>query len=164
MEEVNIKVTLDSFSIPYVAASPGNLEANTTDNSLIESLRKKCKVSGLKILIAEDDETSDYYLRSILKPFSNNILSATNGLEAVNICRRSNDIDLVMMDIKMHVLDGYDATRQIRQFNDKVIIVAQTAFALFRDKQKAINAGCNDYISKPISLSEFHAILYKHFL
>ena len=69
-----------------------------------------------------------------------------------------------MMDIKMPVLDGYDATRQIRQFNDKVIIVAQTAFALLGDKQKAINAGCNDYISKPISLSEFHAILCKHFL
>lgn len=123
-----------------------------------------CKVSGLNVLIVEDDETSDFYLRSILKAFSNNIISAPNGLEAVNICRNTYDIDLVMMDIKMPVLDGYDATRQIRQFNGKVIIVAQTVFALMGDKQKAINAGCNDYDSKPINLSEFHSILCKHFL
>jgi CheY-like chemotaxis protein len=66
------------------------------------------------------------------------------------------------MDIKLPVLDGYEATRQIREFNKAVVIIAQTAFGLEGDREMAIAAGCNDYISKPIHIAELLVIIKKH--
>jgi len=70
---------------------------------------------------------------------------------------------LVLMDIKMPIMDGYEATRQIRLFNKDVVIIAQTAFALTGDREKAIAAGCNDYISKPIKKNELMVLVQKYF-
>ena len=70
--------------------------------------------------------------------------------EAVELCRKHSEIDLVLMDIDMPEMNGYEATRQIRKFNKEVFIIAQTAYGLSGDKDKALKAGCNDYISKPI--------------
>ena len=66
------------------------------------------------------------------------------------------------MDIQMPIMDGYEATRQIRQFNTEVVIIAQTAFALNGDKEKAIEAGCNDYITKPIKKEQLTLLLKKY--
>ena len=79
------------------------------------------------------------------------------------MCRNNPDIDLVLMDIQMPDMDGYEATRQIRLFNKDVVIIAQTAFALTGDREKAIEAGCNDYISKPIKKDELMVLVQKHF-
>ena len=68
------------------------------------------------------------------------------------------------MDIRMPEMDGYEATRQIRGFNEKVIIIAQTAYVLTGDKDRALKAGCNDYIGKPIDKVELFALIEKHFL
>lgn len=84
-------------------------------------------------------------------------------MEAVQICRNNPDIDLILMDIKMPELNGYEATKQIRQFNKDVIICAQRAYALLGDKEKAIEAGCNDYISKPFVYRSFEGLIEKHF-
>jgi hypothetical protein len=67
------------------------------------------------------------------------------------------------MDIKMPGLDGFEATRQIRRFNKEVIIIAQTAFGLRGDREKAKNAGCNDFLSKPVNKSDLHALMLKYF-
>jgi len=67
------------------------------------------------------------------------------------------------MDIRIPVLDGYEASRQIRKFNNEVVIVAQTAFALVGDREEAIKSGCNDYISKPIKKAELYELLHKYF-
>ena len=112
--------------------------------------RKENQIKDLKILIAEDDETSEMLITMAVKIFSKEVLKVRTGVEAVEACRNNPDIDLVLMDIKMPEMDGYEATRQIRQFNKDVVIIAQTAFALTGDREKAIEAGCNDYISKPI--------------
>ena len=77
------------------------------------------------------------------------ILQAKTGIEAVEACRANPDLDLVLMDIRIPKVNGYEATRQIRQFNKEVIIIAQTAYGLSGDREKAIAAGCDDYISKP---------------
>jgi CheY-like chemotaxis protein len=66
------------------------------------------------------------------------------------------------MDMKMPVMDGYEATRQIRQFNKEVIIIAQTAFTLVGDKEKAMEAGCNDYIAKPLNKEKLEALIQFH--
>lgn len=116
-----------------------------------------------KILIVEDNENSEFLLRIITKAFSNRILFASTGAKAVEMCRRHVDIDLVLMDIKLPDLGGYEATRQIREFNKAVIIIAQTAFGLVGDRELAKDAGCNDYIAKPINIAELRLILKKYF-
>ena len=110
----------------------------------------KNETRKLKILIVEDDKNSEILLIKIIEGLTGQILKATTGVEAVEVCRKNPDIDLVLMDINMPEMDGYEATRKIKAFNEKVIIIAQTAYALAGDKEKAIAAGCNDYISKPI--------------
>jgi signal transduction histidine kinase len=112
------------------------------------------------ILIAEDDDCSFLYLETVLK--DNNILRAINGFEAVELCKHHN-IDLVLMDIKMPEMNGYDATKQIRQFNKEVVIIAQTAYGLTGDREKAIDVGCNNYISKPIKTVELQRLIDLYF-
>jgi len=116
---------------------------------------------NFKILVAEDDETSELLIKSIIKKFSKDILTARTGLEAVEICRNNPDLDLIMMDMRMPELDGYSATRQIRQFNKEVIIIAQTAFGLNGDRALAISAGCDDYITKPFNKTSMTSFLLK---
>jgi len=108
----------------------------------------------LKILIAEDDEISEKLISINVKDFSKEMLKAKTGIETVAICRSRPDIDLILMDIQMPDFNGYEASRQIRQFNKDVVIIAQTAFGLTCDREKAIEAGCNDYIAKPIGKKE----------
>lgn len=117
----------------------------------------------LKILIAEDDVTSETMLEIMIEDYCKVPLVARNGLEAVQLCKENPDIDFVLMDMKMPELNGYEATKLIREFNKDVIIFAQTAFALLGDREKAIEAGCNDYISKPISQSKLTALIHKYF-
>jgi len=117
----------------------------------------------LKTLIVEDDEYSEKFITIRIKKFCKEIKTARTGVEAVEVCQNNPDIDLVLMDILMPEMNGYEATRQIRQFNKEMIIIAQTAYALSGDREKAIEAGCNDYISKPILKDEFHALIQKYF-
>jgi CheY-like chemotaxis protein len=118
---------------------------------------------GAKILIAEDDDASEILITKALGIISKEILIAKTGLEAVEICRNNPDIDLVFMDIKMPLMSGYEAAKKIRQFNNDVIIIAQTAFGLSDSRKKAIEAGCNDYISKPIIKSALIKLIKKHY-
>ena len=104
----------------------------------------------LKILIAEDDTISYTILKKNLEKISSEILQAVTGVEAVDICRNRPDLDLILMDLRMPVMNGQDATRLIRQFNEKIIIIAQTAQTLLDDRKMTEEAGCDDYISKPI--------------
>lgn len=147
------------FTIPY-HYEPEVKEA-VKINDLVEADEKQIK--RLRILIAEDDEISGKLLARTIKKFTTEILRAKTGIGAVEICHNNPDIDLVLMDIQMPVMDGYEATKKIRKFNKDVIIVAQTAYALTGDKEKAITAGCNDYISKPVKKEELMAMLYKYF-
>jgi len=121
------------------------------------------KVPGLKVLIAEDDETSEMFMLILAKIFGKEILKAQTGLETINICRNNSDIDLILMDIQMPEMNGIEATRQIRQFNKEVIIIAQTAYGLAGDREEALEAGCNDYISKPIIKDELLELIQKYF-
>jgi len=120
------------------------------------------QIKNLKILVVEDDETSHFLLTRTLQKISYEVLHAITGVEAVKACRNNPDLDLVMMDIRMPDMDGYEATRQIRQFNKDVIIIAQTAFGFSGDREKAIEAGCNDYISKPINKTLLFELIKKH--
>jgi CheY-like chemotaxis protein len=123
----------------------------------VEQLRK------LKILIVEDDEVSEMLLDKTIKMFGKEIIKARTGIEAVEACKANADIDLVLMDIRLPEMSGYEAIQQIREFNKDVVIIAQTAYGLTGDREKAIAAGCNDYISKPIKKEVLIALIYKYF-
>ena len=108
----------------------------------------------LNILVVEDDQTSQELISILVENLAEKIIQLGSGLEAIEKCRNNDDIDLILMDIQLPDLNGYEATKQIRKFNKDVVIIAQTAYALAGDKEKAINIGCNDYISKPIDREE----------
>jgi PAS domain S-box-containing protein len=117
----------------------------------------------LNILVIEDDKTSQDLISIIVDKLAKKIMNVSSGLEAIEVCRKNPDIDLILMDIQLPDLNGYEATRQIREFNKDVVILAQTAYALAGDKEKAINIGCNDYISKPINKTELLSLIQKYF-
>lgn len=119
--------------------------------------------SGLKILIVEDDEASAFLISEMVKAISSEILTATTGIEAVNQCANRADIDLVLMDIRMPEMDGYEAIQRIREFNKDVIIIAQTAHGLSGDREKSLAVGANGYISKPIKFEKLLKIIQGHF-
>lgn len=137
------------------------------ENDSIQTVPVQSKVDNappmLKILIVDDDETSMSFLNIVLNKYGREILNAVDGVEAIAQCHKHPDIDLILMDMQMPNVGGVEATRQIRTFNKKVIIIAQTAFGLAGDRDKAMEAGCTDYISKPINATLLKNIVSKHF-
>ena len=107
-------------------------------------------LTGKKILIVEDDFSSKLYLNKILEKANVIILNAGDGQEAVDIAFNNPDIDIILMDIQIPVIDGFEAMKKIREFRENIIIIAQTAYGLLGDKEKILSSGFNDYIIKPI--------------
>ncbi len=116
----------------------------------IGSLLRSESDKKIKVLIAEDNAVSYLHMSIIIKDFASEVLHATNGSIAVELVNSNPDIDLVLMDLKMPVMDGETAMSEIRKFNKRVSIVAQTAYALEGDKETFLESGFDDYISKPI--------------
>ena len=92
-------------------------------------------------------------IESFLKVTQCDLLFASNGQECCDIYKQHPDIDLILMDIKMPIMDGLEATSKIRNENPDIPIIAMTAYSLLKDKDKALTAGCNDIITKPINKS-----------
>jgi PAS domain S-box-containing protein len=151
------------FSLPCDSRTNDDLQDKPVTSSVQIERRNPKIVGGLKILIAEDDDISDMFISILTKKFGREILKASTGVKAIEICQNNPDVDLILMDLKMPVMDGLEATRQIRKFNDKVVIIAQTAYGLSGDKEKAKEAGCNDFISKPISHVNLQNLIQKYF-
>ena len=120
-------------------------------------------IRKLKILVAEDDESSEKLLSEILKKYCKEEIRVRNGIDAIETCRANPDIDLILMDIQLPDMNGYEATREIRKFNKSVLIIAQTAYALPGDREFTLKAGCNDYISKPIDKRLLNEMIKKYF-
>lgn len=118
--------------------------------------------SSKKILIVEDDIFSAEYLVEVLAETNVQVILSKNGLDAVEKVKNIIDIDLVLMDIQLPGLSGDKATELIREFNKDVPIIAQTAHAMSNDRTKYLLSGCNDYIAKPILMTELFLILKKY--
>jgi CheY-like chemotaxis protein len=106
--------------------------------------------TDIRILIAEDEDSNYRYIEKLLSKIGYQLLRARNGYEAVEFARINNDIDLILMDIKMPVKNGVEATREIRLFKPNLPIIATTAFAIPGDRDVFLKAGCDEYIPKPI--------------
>jgi hypothetical protein len=142
------------FTLPY---NPhGSPDMHLPSQELQESIGLP---SGLTVLIAEDDEISTLLLQKSLSGEDITLHYAKNGREAVTLAEQYPEIDLVLMDINMPVMNGFEATREIKKLFPGLPVIAQTAFASKEDKKKASDAGCDGFITKPINKRElFEAI------
>ena len=148
VESIDGTGTTFSFTLPY---NPVN--ATISSSPALQDAKAPEILTPLCILIAEDDEVSTVLLQRNLKGENFNILYAVNGWEAVELVQHHHEINLVLMDIKMPVMNGFEATRLIKQQRPDLPVIAQTAFTSKEDKEKAKEAGCDSFITKPIRKS-----------
>ena len=146
------------FSLPY-ATSPQTEQAVIEPEVPGSQYRWNDKV----VLIVEDEEVNGMFLEAIFHETNARTLYAKNGLQALDLCKSINKIDLILMDIRMPVMNGLKATQEIRKFNKSVPIIAQTALATDDDKHQCLLAGCNDAIIKPIDIVELLRLIDRYF-
>ena len=140
VESVNNQGSTFYFTIPDIdAASAGDKSPEPVQQS--EPV----------VLIAEDDDSNFRYIEVVLKKSSFKVLRAINGHETLEICRTNPEVKILLMDLKMPGMDGFEATRQIREFLPDLPIVVLSAYISVADEEAARSAGCNDYITKPVS-------------
>ncbi|MGQ1786885.1 MULTISPECIES: hybrid sensor histidine kinase/response regulator [unclassified Saccharicrinis] len=144
------------FTIPYHKVNNANAKYKAQKNTNIFNWE------GKTFLIAEDEEDNFRYLEVALSISNASLIWARTGVEAVDIFKRIDNIDLVLMDIKMPEMDGYDATRAIKKQNPNVPVIAQTAYAMSEEREKSIVAGCDDYIAKPIGYEDLLSTINKY--
>ncbi len=167
-------ITLDSekgkgssfiFSIPGKVTVVDLADSNNHNYSHIDIYSASSfsdKWTGKNILVVDDTIHIIKFFKAFFKHIKVNVEFAHNGLEAVERCR-DNNIDLILMDVQMPKMDGLEATQKIREFNKKIPIIAQTAFAFDSDRMKLLKAGCDDYITKPINRRELLFKMDKYF-
>lgn len=144
------------FTIPLNKTVKDNSSSTKeTTTKLIASPEK------LKILIAEDDIISYTYLSTVLLKLGHEVLHARNGSEAIEFCKSNEDLDLILMDIKMPEIDGLEATMEIRKFNNKIFIIAQSAYIFEDDFINSKKVGCNEFLTKPIDKNELVDVINK---
>ncbi len=124
--------------------------------------QEEIKFPGKTVLIVEDDISSYKLLKVLLHTLEIKTIWAEGGTESVEICSGNPDIDLILMDIKMPDLNGYEATKLIKKFRSELPIIAQTAYALYGDDIKAKKAGCDEYITKPVNKKELFELIDKY--
>lgn len=135
-------------------------DKNDLDNKTEDKVLKMGKEhAGKTILIAEDEQSNFDFLKILLTRMNFKVLWAKNGREAVDLCETDPTINLVLMDIKMPLLNGYEATKLIKVKRPDLPIIAQTAYAMISDKLEAYNAGCDGYLSKPININQLKEAL-----
>jgi two-component system, cell cycle response regulator DivK len=114
------------------------------------------------IMIVEDVRTNHMLIDRILRRTSANLLWAMDGEKAVQMAKENDNIDLILMDIRLPKMNGYDATREIRKFRQDVPIIAQTAYVLPEEKGKVLSVGCNDLLTKPIRKNQLLATVSRY--
>ena len=146
------------FTLPYKKNNINNIEKTNkmTDIKITTNWKNKL------VLIVEDEDLNYLFLDKLLNSTKIKIIRAKTGFEAIEHIKNNKNINIVLMDIKLPEMDGVTATKEIRKINSKIPIIAQTAFAMKGDKDEFIEAGCNDYISKPINAKKIIELMNKY--
>lgn len=137
----------------FIFEIPPQLKPLRKDKMKVDSCSKDILMvnwADKEILIVEDDESNYMYLKALLKSTKVKIHWINNGKEAISFCRSNPEIDLILMDLQLPWVNGLEATQEIKKIRSDLPVIAQTAFAMADDEQKCIQAGCDDYIAKPI--------------
>lgn len=147
-------------TIPFKAAR--DIFNNRLDSSLKPTTTSK---RSYTVLIAEDEEVNYLFLEALFKRekrINFNIIHSKTGREAVDICTGDNNIDLVLMDLKMPKMSGLEATQHIKYARPNLPIIAQTAYSTCEEKELALKYGCDDFISKPINKERLFELINKY--
>lgn len=157
--EIGIKSKKDKGTIFYFTIPV----QKTEDNSEISDnvIDKKYDFSNVNILIAEDIEDNYQLIREILKKTKCNMKWVKDGLQCLNEFKKRK-YDIILMDMRMPIMSGYDAVKRIRELDKDIPIIAQTAYALTNDKQNLLSIGCSEYIPKPIDNNELLSTISKY--
>ena len=139
-----------------------NQKITDEQDETIKQIHPSESMSGFTVLIAEDEDNNFQFFNEALSNHNIKVIRARNGIEAVNICCSNPLINLVLMDLKMPVLDGYEASKQIKILKPLMPIIAQTAHALTIDRERVKKEGFVGYISKPIKIEELLTIVNKY--
>ena len=154
------KGSIFKFTLPY---QEKQYTASVDDSALTNINIKELFWKNRKVLIVEDEDLNFLFLEKLLITTGIEILRANTGIEAIEKVRKHSGIDLVLMDIKLPEMDGLTATREIKKINSKIPIIAQTAYAMKGDREEILEAGCTDYIAKPIKVDTLLAKLKHYF-
>jgi len=138
------------------------LPLNLKENDSVRSKNREGSGRNPKILIAEDEMSNQLYFSELFESEPYDILFAKNGKEVLEIMKKEKNIDLILMDIKMPVMNGYQATLEIRKTHPDLPIIAQTAYAMKNDERRALQIGCNEYISKPVNVPTLLKMIEKY--
>ena len=155
--KISFQSVVDEGTTFFVKFKAEDLVPSIAD--IEEVSEKNVSLTGKRILIAEDEDSNFKLLESILMPYKVVIERVFNGEEAVQKIVSGVKPDIILMDLKMPVMDGYEATRRIRMLDPLQPIIAQTAYAMTGDREKALLAGCNDYICKPLNRAHLLEII-----
>jgi len=119
---------------------------------------------GKTILIAEDEAVSRFLFEKALKKTKANLFFVKNGVEAVEMVKENTEIDAVIMDIRLPLMDGLEATAKIKELIPEMPVIIQSAYAMQSTREEAIESGCDDFITKPIKVETLLAILHRHLI
>ncbi|MBN2612873.1 MAG: response regulator [Bacteroidales bacterium] len=147
------------FTIEYEEVPKENILELSDNETVQHSVSWKDKL----ILVVEDDDVNYKFIEAVLLENQARVIRAQNGLQAIELCKSINKIELILMDIKMPEMDGFEATRQIKALNKNIPIIAQTAFAMPEDRERCLRAGCDDHIEKPIEVENLLNKINKFF-
>ena len=151
------------FTLKYVhSEEPAHDSVDVAEDRESAAKMVNLDLKGRKILIVEDDGSSYLFLETLLRKHNPEIFWAKSGFHAIELLKKEDDIDLILMDIRMPEMNGMDTTREIRKIYPDLPIIAQTAYAQISDRKMSLDCGCNDYISKPIEAVELYSMLAKH--
>ena len=152
--EINIGTSF-FFELPYMQSE--QLEIIPEKNNIVYKNKNR-----VKILIADDDYISFKYLRTALKTFQVTVFYAENGESALELVKNIPDLDLILMDMRMPIMNGFEATKLIKQIRPDLPIIAQTAYAFYEERQQILSTGCDEFISKPIDKDKILKLIEKY--
>ncbi|MDR2848604.1 MAG: response regulator [Bacteroidales bacterium] len=160
-----------SINIQAVVASESNDNAATGSSQSTASSETSTKTKGnpvadlwkgRTILIAEDELVNYMFLEVLFEDTGATLIHASDGQQAIDFAKEHSEIELILMDIKMPNVNGLEATKAIKAFRPQIPVIAQTAYAMQDDEYKALQAGCNEYISKPIDANKLMGLMKKY--
>jgi len=144
------------FTIPYKTFQETTIQITTS------KIKKNYDWSGKQILIVEDDYSSYKYIDEVLRKTKVGVKRAANGIEAYEMCLENN-FNLVLMDLQLPDMNGFEATELIKHYNSKILVIAQTAFVSPDDRKRCIEAGCDDFLAKPVNSQKLLSMIEKYF-
>ncbi|MGM0552105.1 MAG: PAS domain-containing hybrid sensor histidine kinase/response regulator [Bacteroidota bacterium] len=149
------------LTIPYkIISDVSETNSNATNNKPEPTDNK-----NYTVLVAEDEEINFLFIEALFeqqKAIQYDLIHAKNGKEAVDICMKNKNIDIILMDIKMPLMNGFEATKQIKSSFPHLPIIAQTAYSTESDRKLALKNGCDNFISKPLKKEKLFELMNQH--